>query len=42
MVRYKNVMKEYGLGTNEEILTLERGEDATIRPGSTVHIAYIS
>jgi hypothetical protein len=24
-------MKEYGLGPNEEILTFERGEDATIR-----------
>jgi hypothetical protein len=24
-------MKEYGLGSNEEILTFERGEDATIR-----------
>jgi hypothetical protein len=24
-------MKEYGLGSNEEILTIEPGEDATIR-----------
>jgi hypothetical protein len=24
-------MKEYGLGPNEEVLTFERGEDATIR-----------
>jgi hypothetical protein len=31
MVRYKDVIKEYSLGSNEEILTFERGEDATIR-----------
>jgi hypothetical protein len=24
-------MKKYGLGSNEEILTFEQGEDATIR-----------
>ena len=28
--RYKDVMKEYGLGPNEDILTFERGEDGTI------------
>jgi hypothetical protein len=26
------MMKEYGLGPNEDILTFERGEDATIGP----------
>ena len=31
MVWYKDVMKVYGLGPNEEILTFERGEDDTIR-----------
>jgi hypothetical protein len=30
-VRYKDVMMEYSLGPNEEILTFERGENATIR-----------
>jgi hypothetical protein len=30
-VRYKDVMMEYGLGPNVEILTFELGEDATIR-----------
>jgi hypothetical protein len=30
-VRYRDVMKEYGFGPNKEILTFERGEDATIR-----------
>jgi hypothetical protein len=29
-MRYRDVMKEYGLGPNDEILTFERGEDATI------------
>ena len=29
--RYKDVMKEYGLGPNEEFLTFEQGEDGTIR-----------
>jgi hypothetical protein len=31
MVRYKDVMKEYDFGPNEEILTFERRENATIR-----------
>ena len=31
MVRHRDVMKQYSLGPNEEILTFERGEDATIR-----------
>jgi hypothetical protein len=29
-MRYKDVMMECGLGPNEEILTFEQGEDATI------------
>ena len=37
MVRYKDVIKEYNLGPNEEILTFEWGEDATIRTKAVLH-----
>jgi len=41
MVRYKDVMKEYDLGPNEEILTFERGEDATIRTKAVLHQVHV-
>ena len=38
-VRYKDVMKGYDIGPNEEIHTFnfERGEDATIRSKAVLH-----
>jgi hypothetical protein len=41
MVRYKDVIKEYSLGSNEEILTFERGEDATIRTKTALHHVFV-
>jgi hypothetical protein len=40
MVQYKDVMKEYNLGPNEETLTFEQDEDATIRT-KTVFLHHI-
>ena len=34
-------MKEYDFGPNEEILTFERGEDATIRTKAVLHQALV-